>query len=205
MGGGRAVVRDLDVSTLPPVAFGSRSTAWWGTVGLLAIEGTMFGVLIATYLYLRLDAPTWPPSGTPPPRLVAASMNVALLLATFGPMVVAHLAGLRERRRPIGIALTICVVAGIAALVLRGFEFAAVGCRWDTNAYGSIVWTILGVHTGHLVASTLENILLAILMLRGPVERKHCVDATINAVYWYFVVASWVPLYVLLFWGPRLL
>jgi cytochrome c oxidase subunit 3 len=197
--------RHLDVSTLPPVAYGPRTTVWWGTVGLLAIEGTMFGLLVATYFYLRLDAARWPPGGTPAPALGAATTNVVLLLATLAPMIVAHLAALREQRRPVWIALAVCVLAGLGSLVLRGFEFAALGCRWDSHAYGSITWTILAMHTGHLVTSTLENVLLALLMLRGPLERKHFVDANANAVYWYFVVASWVPLYLLVFWGPRIL
>jgi heme/copper-type cytochrome/quinol oxidase subunit 3 len=197
--------RALDVSGLSPIAYGARTTIWWGTVGLLAIEGTMFGLLVATYVYLRLGVPDWPPSGTAPPRLIAATANVLLLVASVGPMAVAHLAALRERRRPIWIALAVCVVIGLASLVLRGFEFAALDCRWDTHAYGSVTWTVLGMHTAHLVTSTLENVLLALLMLRGPLERKHFVDANVNAVYWYFVVAAWVPLYVMVFWGPRLI
>ena len=61
------------------------------------------------------------------------------------------------------------------------------------------------MHTTHLIASGLENLLLAVVMYRGPVERKHHVDAAMNAVYWYFVVLVWLPLAALLYLGPRLL
>jgi cytochrome c oxidase subunit III len=37
----------------------------------------------------------------------------------------------------------------------------------------------------------------------GPVEEKHYVDITVNAVYWYFVALSWVGLYVVIFLLPR--
>jgi len=77
--------------------------------------------------------------------------------------------------------------------------------RWDANAYGSIVWTTLGMHTGHLIASTLENILLMLLMRAGPVERKHFVDVNVNAVYWYFVVLAWLPVYAIIYFAPRAL
>jgi hypothetical protein len=30
---------------------------WWGTMGLLAIEGMMFAILIATYFYLCIYVP----------------------------------------------------------------------------------------------------------------------------------------------------
>ncbi len=195
----------LDVSSLPPVAFGPRTTIWWGVIGLLAIEGTMFAILIATYFYLRQNFATWPPLGTPPPDLFAGAVNMALLLLSIWPMRVAHRAALAERRRPIWIALAICTVIGLVSMALRGFEFAATHCRWYTNAYGSILWTTLGVHLGHLIASTLENILVAILMWTGPVERKHFVDANVNAVYWYFVVLAWLPVYAIIYFAPRLL
>jgi cytochrome c oxidase subunit 1/cytochrome c oxidase subunit I+III len=197
--------RVLDVSKLPAVASGPRATIWWGVLGLLAIEGAMFGLLVATYFYLQRNFQSWPPPGTPAPDLAAGTANMALLLVSLWLMRTAQRAALEERRRPIWIALAICIVIGAASLALRALEFNAMHCRWDTHAYGSVVWTTLGMHTGHLIASTLENVLLALLMLRGPVERKHFVDVNVNAVYWYFVVIGWLPIYMILYFSPRLL
>jgi heme/copper-type cytochrome/quinol oxidase subunit 3 len=42
-------------------------------------------------------------------------------------------------------------------------------------------------------------------MRLGPVERKHFVDVNVNAVYWYFVVLAWLPIYIILYFGPHLL
>ncbi len=195
----------LDVSHLPPIAFGPRATIWWGVLGLLAIEGAMFAILLATYFYLRQNFSVWPPAGTPPPDLLAGTANMILLLASLWPMRIAHRAGFEEKRRLVWIALAICIVIGLVSIVLRAFEFSATHCRWYTNAYGSVVWTTLGMHLGHLIASTLENILLALLMRRGPVERKHFVDVNVNAIYWYFVVIGWLPVYAVLYFAPRVL
>ena len=107
-------------------------------------------------------------------------------------------------RRAVGLWLAAGTLVGVGTMVLRGFEFGALNVRWDSNAYGSILWTILAMHAGHLVSSTLENLLLALLMFIGPIERKHFVDASINALYWYFVVASWLPLFLLVYVVPRL-
>jgi cytochrome c oxidase subunit 1/cytochrome c oxidase subunit I+III len=197
-------MRVIDVSRLPPIAFGSRTTLWWGVTGLTFIEGTVFGLLAVTYFYLRFDFATWPPAGTPRPDLLAATLNVALLLLSIVPMELANRAAKAERRYLVGIWFAYASLAGVGALVLRIFEFGAFHCRWDTNAYGSIVWTILGMHTTHLVVSTADNVLLMALMLGGPVERKHFVDSHVNAIYWYFVVACWVPFYAMLYFVPRL-
>jgi heme/copper-type cytochrome/quinol oxidase subunit 3 len=172
---------------------------------LLAIEGTMFALLAGTYFYLLRNFESWPPHGTPPPDLLAGTANMILLLASIWPMRIAHRAAIDEQRGPVWIGLAICAVIGVISLVLRAFEFKAMHCRWDTHAYGSVVWTALGMHVIHLLASTVENILIAVLMLRGPVERKHFVDTNVNAVYWYFVVLAWLPVYVVIYFAPRVL
>ncbi|HET9578672.1 MAG TPA: hypothetical protein VFP44_12640, partial [Usitatibacter sp.] len=46
----------LDVAQLPSYAFGPRSLMWWGTMGIIAIEGTVFVMMVVTYFYLRAQA-----------------------------------------------------------------------------------------------------------------------------------------------------
>ncbi len=196
---------DVDVSHLPATSFDSRTTIWWGVTGLIAIEGTMFALLIATYLYLWLIAANWPPLGTPKPGLLAGSVDLVLMLVSVLPMAMVNRAAHRRDPAAIWKGMLLLVVIGLGAIALRMFEFFALHTRWDSTAYGSIAWTILGMHLGHLASSTVENILLGLLMIRGPVEPKHYVDVNVNALYWYFVVGAWIVLYVLVFWGPRFL
>ena len=61
----------------------------------------------------------------------------------------------------------------------------------------------MGTHLSHLVASSLEDALLGGLLLWGPLEDKHYVNITVSSLYWYFVVAAWLPLYLLVYWLPR--
>ena len=118
---------------------------------------------------------------------------------------VAQIATRFTKPRVVGSWLLICVLFGIVAAVLRVLEFRSVHARWNTNAYGAIVWAILAVHFAHIVAATLETLVLGILMFRGPVEDKHYADITVNAVYWYFVALSWVGLYALVFLVPSVI
>ena len=39
----------------------------------------------------------------------------------------------------------------------------------------------------------------------GPIEEKRFVDVEENAVYWYFVVGAWLPIYGVIYWAPRLI
>jgi heme/copper-type cytochrome/quinol oxidase subunit 3 len=99
--------------------------------------------------------------------------------------------------------LSICVALSIVFLVIRGFEFATLNVSWYTNAYGSVVWLLLGLHTTHLVTDTIDTAVLAVLLFTGPFEGKRFVDVSENALYWYFVVLSWLPIYVVIYWAPR--
>lgn len=170
---------------------------------MILIESAAFAILVVTYFYIRLKFDTWPPTGTLVPDLGISTINLVVLVVGILPMWhVAHLAPQRDRPRVLGFWLLVCVLFGIAAAIFRLMEFKGVHTRWD-NAYGAILWSILAVHFAHILAATLETLVLGILMLRGPVEEKHFVDITANAVYWYFVALSWVALYAIVILAPR--
>ena len=87
--------RTLDVGDLPPGAFGSRSLMWWGTLGMVVIESTVFALAIASYFYFRTRIPTWPPDGVAPPELRWGTINTLILLASVVPNELAKHAGER--------------------------------------------------------------------------------------------------------------
>jgi len=199
-----ARARTLDVSALPTIVYGPRTTLWWGVLGLIAIEGTALAIVGISYLYLRQNFVAWPPEGTPLPRLGAATVELIVLLASVLPMAAVDRFARAERHRLVVLGLTMGILFGLASMALRALQFAgALGCRWDSHAYGSVVWTLLGMHAAHVITSTIENALLVAVLLIGPVERKDFVDAHINAFYWYVIVGLWVPTYVLIYLAPR--
>lgn len=195
-----------DVAVLPDQAFSHHAPIWWGNMLMIFIEGSAFAILAATYFYIRRNFDAWPPPRTLLPDLGVSSINLLLLAISAAPFwYAARLAHLYEKPRFVGWWLAVGVVFGIAAIVLRGFEFHALHTRYDSNAYGSITWTILGVHLAHLLAGTIETLLIALVMFVGPVEKKHYTDASVMAVYWYFIVISWVALYAIVFLAPRVI
>jgi len=97
----------------------------------------------------------------------------------------------------------VCLAASLMILVLRGFEFHVLHCRWYDDAYASIVWLLLGLHTTHLVTDTWDTGVLLALAAKGPFETNRFVDVSENALYWIFVVLSWLPIYAVIYWAPR--
>ena len=57
---------------------------------------------------------------------------------------------------------------GIAPLIVRIFEFPALHVSWDSNAYGSIVWTLLGLHTTHILTDLVDTLVLAVADVHAP-------------------------------------
>jgi cytochrome c oxidase subunit III len=192
----------LDVSALPTFAFGTRSPMWWGTMGLVVIESTVFALTIMAYFYLRSHASVWPMSRFPP-DLLWGNVNTAILLASLWPNQKAKQAAERLDIHGVRLWMTVCMVFSLAFLAVRAFEFGALNTRWDSDAYGSVVWMLLALHTTHLVTDAYDSLVLTVLMFKGPLEGKRYVDVSENAGYWYFVVLSWLPIYAVIYWGAR--
>ena len=200
----RAPDRALDVAHLPTVVFSHRSLMWWGTLGMMAIEGGFFGLALMAYFYLRSHQDTWPITSLPP-DLLWGTLNTLLMIVSIVPTHLAKRAAerldLHGARRWLGVT----VLFGAAILVLRAMEFATLNVRWDSSAYGSVVWLLLGLHTTHLITDFLDTAVLTVLFHRGPLDGKRFVDVSENSFYWYFVVASWLPFYLVIYWGARAL
>jgi cytochrome c oxidase subunit III len=193
----------LDVSHLPDYAFGHRSVVWWATMGIIAIEGAMFALVMMSYLYLKGRAAHWPP-GVEPPDLLWGSVNTVVLLASLIPNQLAKIAGERLDLAKVRLWMVVCIAFAIAFNIIRIWEFKTLNVWFDENAYGSVVWALLGFHTAHILTDLLDTAVLAVLMFTGPLEEKRFVDVSENAMYWYFVVGAWLPIYALIYLAPRL-
>jgi heme/copper-type cytochrome/quinol oxidase subunit 3 len=194
----------VDLAHLPAHGPGAASPTWWGTAAFMLIEGTGFALVIAVYLYLMSLAPAWP-IDAPPPELLSGSVMTLLLLASVVPnLFLSHWAKAQDLTK-VRFGLVLMSVLGAAALVVRPFEFAALHARWDSSAYGSVTWLILGLHTTHILTDLVETLVLTALMFtrHGDTPRRHG-DVEDNAMYWNFVVLTWLPLYACLYWVPRL-
>jgi heme/copper-type cytochrome/quinol oxidase subunit 3 len=194
----------LDVSALPSFAFSHRSLMWWSTAGLMAIEGAVFALAVVTMLFLRVHAPAWPLSGQLPPALLWGTVNTLVMLSSVVPNHWTKRAAEALDLRGARIGMLVCLGWAAVFLVIRVLEFRALNCRWDDDAYGSIVWMLMGLHTVHLVTDFVDSSVLAAVLYRQPLALRRFVDVSENCLYWDFVVLSWLPLYAAVYWLPRL-
>jgi cytochrome c oxidase subunit 3 len=195
----------VDVSGLPDITFGPRNLVWWGTVAFMVIEGTTLAMCAATYLYLRRNFAMLPPARIAPPDLGLATLEVALMLASFLPVALLSRAASRKDLPACRAWMLAAIAFNLAFVALRWFELGDLNVRWDLNAYGSSAWLVLIVHGTLLAAEVGELAVFSLIAWTGRWEEKHFPDASDLAMYWYFMCLSWLPLYAMVFLLPRVM
>jgi len=190
------------VASLPDYAFGPASLGWWGTVGFMLIEGMAFVLAAGAYFYLMALEPHWPPA-SPPPDLLWGTLFAGLAIVSELPNVLVGRAAKRGDVRTVRIGLVTMCLIGVALLGIRGFEFAALNEGWDRSAYGSIIWALLLIHTVHIATDVYDSFVLGALIFVKPPDGRRLSDVDDNALYWHFVVLTWLAVYSLIYLLPR--
>jgi cytochrome c oxidase subunit III len=176
-----------------------RSLAHSGMVIFLGSWAMMFGALFFAYAVLRVSAPIWPPPGFTRLPLGLPGINTLLLLASSRTLSLA-LARLRggqlERCRNdlLWTLLLGLVFMGLQCTVWAGLWHG--GLHLASGAYGGTFYVLTVFHALHvLVGLGLLARLVAPLLRHVPVAPGR-VPATLAAMFWHFVDAVWLTMFV---------
>lgn len=191
-----------DLSGLPTYGFGHRSPVWWGTLGFVAIETMGFALAVGSYLYLVHINPHWPLGNTVPNHWPGTILTALLVLSVW-PNWLADRYGEEENLPGVRRYLLVMSAVGLGTVAIRFYEFGNLAVNWDQNAYGSMIWVLLGLHATHLITDVGDTLVLTALMFTKHARGKRFSDVSDNAFYWYFVVLAWLPIYILVYWVPR--
>jgi heme/copper-type cytochrome/quinol oxidase subunit 3 len=163
---------------------------WWGMAIFLASETALFGSLIGTYFYLEFTGRQWPLGGIEAPSVVLPLALTAALVATSVPMALASAAA-RGGRTAVTWLLVFAaslIQAGYLAVQIVEYSSDLEKFGPSTNAYGSIYFTLLGVHHVHVGVGLLLNVWVLARLLGGLTDYR--VKAVrVIALYWYTVSA----------------
>jgi cytochrome c oxidase subunit 3 len=191
-----------DLSKVPTSGFGPHSLWFWGALGFMAIESAGFALAAGAYLYLMNRADQWPLASAPPDLLWGTALTV-LLLASLAPTLVLSRSARRRDVAKTRIWAVVITILNAVALALRAFEFSHLNTRWDYDAYGSVVWALMLLHTVHLITDFIDTAFLTGFLFGAEVDDERLSDVDDDCLYWAFVVLTWLPIYVLVYWAPR--
>lgn len=199
-GQGRAAMYNF-----PVYLTGNRSPSWWAMVFLIMIEAVTFATLVFAYFYLRATVPAWPPRGYSPPDLVLPTITLALALVSVPAMYVADTGlAVGERGRYLAGAGT-AFVLGIALIVLEAIAINQLPFDWRIDAFGSIVWAFVGAWLLAVFIALIQAIIVLIAAAQGSYTQRRRVGVQNLALYWYFIVAVWLVVYLVVYISPRLI
>lgn len=165
-----------------------QPNGWWGMVVFLASETALFGVLVATYFFLRFKTAHWPPGGIEAPHVLVPLALTAVLVATSLPMLVAAAAARRGAAGVAGMAIltALFVQSGYFAMEIHLFLNDLDKFSPQKNAYGSIYFTLLGAHHLHVFVGMLLNLWLVLRLSTGLTPYRVTAVRAI-AFYWHVV------------------
>lgn len=195
----------LDVRALPTRPRGPQAPEWWGIMLLVWIEAVVFIGAMASYIHLKLRNAEWPPPGIDTPELLLPSLNTLLLVLSALPIWLAVRAYRRGRTGPAKVGLPVGMVMLVVFLALKLWEYSHKPWAASTHAYGSIVMLMTGLHMAHVTAVLLKTGVIRGYLATGRIEPDRPAPLEANAVYWYFVVLIWLPLYTIIYLSPHVL
>jgi heme/copper-type cytochrome/quinol oxidase subunit 3 len=188
---------------LPVAPTGRLASGWYGMVFLIATEAALFVYLLFSYFYLASQTPgAWPPSGAP--ELLTASLNTAVLLASSGAAWWGQKAIERGSRGQLIGGLVLAFGLGAIFVGVQVHEWLGKGFTPATNAYGSLFFTITGLHIAHVVVGLLILACLAGWAAQGRFTAARHVHVAVGVLYWHFVDVVWLVVFASLFLTPRL-
>jgi heme/copper-type cytochrome/quinol oxidase subunit 3 len=172
----------------------------------IATESSLFGVLIATYFYLRFENVSWPPPGIDKPKILLPLILTGALVSTSVPMALAERGIRHGRRRALGWWLAAALLLGTAYLLLQLLQFHKDLDKFSPhdNAYASIYYTLTGTHAAHVAAGLLLNFWLQTGNWRGAYRPERYAAVQVTALYWHFVNALAIAVFATAYLSPSL-
>ncbi len=182
----------------------SYPTAWWGMAMLIVTEAMVFVVLLAGYFFLRAASTEWPLAGIEAPHLELAIPMSFVLWGSSIPIFWAEASIRNGKQRPFKIGLMVSFVMGLTFLLYTLYDFHELHFGWRDNAYGSIFYTIVGLHALHVFIGLGMNVVVQLKAWMGRYDKGRHASAEVFFLYWHFVDVVWLAVFPSLFISPHL-
>jgi len=154
-------------------------------------EAMIFVSFIASYWYMRLRAPVWPPEGSVDlPTVMPLIMTFILVSSSF----TMHFGEERlEQNDNAGFLkwLLITMVLGVSFLCISVYEWTHLfheGFTPATNVYSTAFFTITGFHGAHVAVGLSIFVAMLVPALMGKINHSF---VKTGSLYWHFVDIIW--------------
>ena len=170
-----------------------------GILLFIVSEVMLFGAFFASYFFLRVvvDPAGWPPEPFELPVAVAG-INTAILVSSSFTIHYALEAVRRGDRRGLKLGLVLTWLLGASFLFIQINEYVHVGFSARDLGFGSIFYSLTGLHGAHVFAGLMLITFATVRAFRGhfgPKAEDH-LGVEVPGIYWHFVDVMWIIVYV---------
>jgi heme/copper-type cytochrome/quinol oxidase subunit 3 len=195
-----AVSQPHDIPVGPTVA---RGVGIWGMWTLIATESALFTYLLFSYFYLGAQgAPGWLLEPHPSLKYALPGTVIALLscaLTWWGVRAV-----LANRRPQALLAFVGALLLGIGFVALGILDWQAKPFELGSSSYSSIYFVTTGLDLAHWLLGIAIFFFLSLWTGLGYFGPRRSMVVTVSALYWYFVTAVWLAIFVTFYISPYL-
>jgi heme/copper-type cytochrome/quinol oxidase subunit 3 len=188
----------------PPVRRVDDRRGTFGMALFIATEACLFLAMFFAYYYTDKSSAQW--RGEIPPKLHYSLPMLGVLLTSSAVLYWGEQQVKKQRYGAARLALIGTIILGLGFLALTYFEDMEhlEHLRPTTDAYGSLFYTITGLHGAHVVFGLLMLIWVLVMSrwepaLYTPHRPYHNV-----AMYWHFVDTVWIFIVALLYVAPNI-
>ncbi len=196
------------VELRPEIAAAQQRSELTSTIGMMVALGSwtmMFGALFFMYLALRAQTTAWPPPGQHLPMLLPA-INTGVIVASSITLVGAleSLRGGHHRKSVTWMSVTLALgILFVALQLLLWRTMWLDGLTSSAGTLGTVVYGLTVLHAIHVVAGVmvLAYLLTQALSNARGADRMHkrMLSLRLCGMFWHFVDAVWVLMFVGMF------
>jgi cytochrome c oxidase subunit III len=177
-------------------------TSVLGMIIALGAWAMMFGALFFIYAGIRSHALMWPPPGVARLPVALPAVNTVVLLASSGAIAQGIRSLRKGQRRALSAWLAAASALGATFLVLQIVVWRdvwAAGLKPTTGTYGSVFYGLTALHALHVAAGLLVILFVLVRSLLGKYTEHNVMKVRLPAMFWHFVDAVWVLMFVSLY------
>jgi len=171
-----------------------------GIAGLIVAESAIFAIFVVAYLYYLGKSLT----GPTPREVLGLPVVASLLLWSSSATIHLAIRALRAAKvTTFTLWWALTVLLGALFLGATGREWYRLitdeGLTIRTNLFGTTYYSLVGLHASHVIAGLVMLTTVLALALGGHVQSRHAGRAEVLSLYWHFVDAVWVVVFLVVY------
>ena len=169
-----------------------------GMLLFIISEIMVFGAFFTAYFFIRVvaDDPWFPIDDVELPKLVAG-FNTAILVSSSLTLHWAETCAKKDNRFGLKAGMLTTFLLGLTFLFVQINEYVHLGFSTRTEAFGTIFYSLTGLHGAHVFVGLMLLTFATIRAFRGHFDKEaeEHLGVEVPGIYWHFVDVMWIVVY----------